>query len=234
MKIKQLQWDSDFFGYPIGEIELSKSGENNPKESEFKLLIGKCSPDDSSSIELLSRIGKRVDCKRTYLFNITKSASQLENQSLIKEFSGQYEDLLDLAYESGRLSRFKTDNHFHNNEFERLYSRWVEKAVCSEESKVFIAQNNGIQGFVTLDFQVEFAKIGLIAVSANARGSGLGKKLIEACITTCAGKGFSKLIVATQKDNIVACRLYESVGFQLNKEENIYHIWNYEVDNPFQ
>ena len=60
-----------------------------------------------------------------------------------------------------------------------------------------------------------FAYIDDIAVEARYRGQGVGRALIERAIEWAQSKGFPGMMLETQNNNVAACRLYESCGFEL-------------------
>lgn len=59
-----------------------------------------------------------------------------------------------------------------------------------------------------------------VAVSKNAQGGGLGKKLLETAIATA--KGYDRLLLTVCPKNKKAYALYQSYGFYLLKEEQDY------------
>lgn len=75
-------------------------------------------------------------------------------------------------------------------------------------------------GFATIFWSwstTEGIRIGImndLFVSADARGVGVGRKLIEACRGACRRRGVAKLTWETAPDNAIAQRLYDSTGAQ--------------------
>ena len=49
-------------------------------------------------------------------------------------------------------------------------------------------------------------------VTPPARGSGVGRALIERCLQLCRGRGAEKLVWETAPDNVRAQRLYDGLG----------------------
>jgi ribosomal protein S18 acetylase RimI-like enzyme len=60
-----------------------------------------------------------------------------------------------------------------------------------------------------------YAYIDDLAVEEGYRRQGVGRKLIESAITWAKTKGLPGIMLETQNNNVPACRLYESCGFQL-------------------
>jgi ribosomal protein S18 acetylase RimI-like enzyme len=60
-----------------------------------------------------------------------------------------------------------------------------------------------------------YAYIDDIAVNENYRGQGIGRALIERAIEWAKAKGFPGMMLETQDNNVPACRLYASCGFEL-------------------
>jgi ribosomal protein S18 acetylase RimI-like enzyme len=60
-----------------------------------------------------------------------------------------------------------------------------------------------------------YAYIDDIAVDEGYRGQGIGRALIECAIEWAKAGGFSGMMLETQDNNVSACRLYASCGFEL-------------------
>ena len=130
MQIEKLAWDSGFFGYPIGKLQIATFEEldNTLFESiarPFQLVYV------FSSVPLRSNLLKHVDTKTT-LSQTLGDAIKLEDDPYVCSFVNgvhSYENLEQLALESGVYSRFKVDTNFKSNEYERLYTKWIQNSV---------------------------------------------------------------------------------------------------------
>lgn len=58
------------------------------------------------------------------------------------------------------------------------------------------------------------AEFRLLAVSADARGRGIGRALVQECIDRARGYGCSRLVLWSQPTMAAAHRLYKQLGFE--------------------
>jgi len=75
-------------------------------------------------------------------------------------------------------------------------------------------------GFATVYWTwqtLDASRIGMmndLYVTSESRGSGVGRRLIEACRAQCRSRGVAKLVWETAPDNHTAQGLYDSTGAQ--------------------
>ncbi len=233
--IKTLDWDSQFFGYPVGKIEPLHLSPENLKailanlRGKIKLAYWFVDPKDKISNEAAKENGGfLLDRKTTYLRSVPRKMVS-KKDSHIKSILGRplNRELCLLALEAGEHSRFKLDPNCDGSEFEKLYIEWIRKSLSGEIAKdVLVYREKGRQvGFITLGEKGGRCNIGLIAVSPEFRTKGIGKKLIESSLKKAGGWGYRKMDVVTQGDNIAACKFYEQLGFKLESVVNVYHFW---------
>lgn len=216
--ITALPFDSSLFGYAVGKY-LADEGWSEPEFLEaaksYKLVyLFSDEALDFSSSQIFP-----VDIRLTFFKNLKRLNT---NTQEIYPYSGALtESLLNLALESGVYSRFHTDPRFINQEFEKLYQLWIEKALAQQE--VLIAEDQA--GFVTCAVSEDNAQIGLIAVQKGQRGKGWGKKLIQTAENLAILKGAQAMTIGTQASNLPASALYHSIGYQVVQRQFIYHYW---------
>lgn len=229
--IESLKWDSEFFGFKVGKLNYTDESSLGELEVSGNKLIYLFS--DKIIPQLASCL---VDKKATYIQELSSENLMNIESIQINEFDpkiNSYSDLLELAFESGIYSRFYTDKNFINNEFRRLYKRWIDNSLEGLSNyKIFVAEDDcrKLLGFITIGSKNEhLADIGLLAVSSASRGKKIGTKLIEFSKRFAFSNNLKQIQVVTQLQNIPATILYEKTGFSLNEINYIYHIWNHDT-----
>jgi len=231
-KIEYLTWDSDFFKKKIGRVLAENSEEiinvfEEAKKDNYQLIYVFGNENLFVDEKILKQFnGHLADRKVLFKKNIE---SKKEQTSFVSEYTGNEltTELEQLAYESGKYSRFKTDKNFAENDFYRMYKIWIENSVKKQiaDKVIVVKENDIIKGMVTLKIDSEKGDIGLIAVAPDTQGKGYGKVLISACENELLSKNIFKLEVPTQLANTQACRFYEKCGFEIKEITNIYHFW---------
>lgn len=227
--VTRLDWDSDFFGYSVGKIEIDDINELPIGQEDYRLTY------IFSKKRIPELEEELVDQKATFFQELNIGAEKTNLPCEIVEFkheSHSYEELLKLTYDSGVFSRFNLDKKFDNQEYEKLYKKWIDNSLNSSSNyKVYVAfDGNNLLGFITLGRKGnDLGDLGLLAVSPKARGRGIAKSLIEYCKIKSTEMGFNSLQVVTQLNNSPATKLYENAGFYLKDLIFIYHIWNHDT-----
>lgn len=217
--IRYLEWDSNFFGYKIGESQ-GMPDVNEAKKEGYKLLYVK---SKTPIAELDNQFYS--DHKIIHRKELT-SPTELTG---VKSLKGTplTNDLQNLAYEAGHVSRYKLDPHFKNDEFKKLYKEWIKNSLSGEiANEVFgYFEDEKCLGFITVKIKGSEASIGLLVIDPSAQGRGLATILTKAAESYAQSNGASYLLVATQASNTNACRFYTKNGYQEYNEELIYHLW---------
>jgi dTDP-4-amino-4,6-dideoxy-D-galactose acyltransferase len=232
--IQLLNWDTDFFGYKIGllhatyDIKIDQVLKEARKNS-YRLIYIKSDKLINFPSHLEDSRILLADKKVTYSM-VVSSITPTDSAKEIQLYNSTEVDtqLLNIALQSGKHSRFYVDNNFTSDEYVKLYTTWINKSVSGEIAKeVWVSKSHTdkISGLITLGIKNNSADIGLLAVDSKYRGKQLGKKLVNKAIYQTQSWGIANLQVVTQLYNIGACRFYESCGFSIEQVEYIYHLW---------
>ncbi|WNM20347.1 GNAT family N-acetyltransferase [Flavobacterium capsici] len=227
MEIKKLEWDSNFFGFPVGDLlvecETSDSKVFNSDFFTFFQVRSKYPLNIISETHSLSH----WEIKTIFSKNLDKS-SEIKIDIIDFDDSKINEKLLyELAYESGKFSRYKLDKNIPNNKFKKLYQLWIKNSVNkSFADKIFYyKENDDIAGFVTVKIKDTFAQIGLIAIEPNLQGKGIGKNLLLKVENYCLENNVKRLLIPTQSENEQACKFYTKMGYIISEEIIIKNYW---------
>lgn len=226
-KSKYLEWDSNFFNKEIAFVDgVHSSDQQIKKEIDYLFKTGiECIYLHShKKLDLPEYESVLADRKRSYVMDSPEHV--IRNQKgYIKSFSGNPSELYDLALQSGEYSRFRIDPHFSEDEFSRLYRKWIDNSILHGYSDyIFVASDSELEGFITAKIKEGIISIGLFATDRNHRNKGIGTMLIHKIIDIASEREL-KVEVTTQANNETACRFYERIGFRVDNEMYVYHIW---------
>lgn len=130
----------------------------------------------------------------------------------------------DLGWVIHRQSAYYAQEFGWDWSFEGLVSGIVADYVKNHDpgcERCWIAEMEGdIVGCVFIVRQDrETAKLRMLYVDADARGMGLGRRLVEECIRFASRKKYKRMVLWTNSILLSARRIYEATGFQLIEEE---------------
>ncbi len=240
--VRRLDWDSEFFDYPVAAIALSPA--NDPHDLELaladpvamqaRLIYISCSPAAAALRRALRRRGAFLADTKLVYERGPLSAEELtaaDPEIVACELRHPDVSLLDLAIESGLYSRYAIDPGFKRDEFRRLYHKWIEESLAGRIAyRTLMLQDSPDPGaarttlaMITLARKGAVGEIGLVAVAPAARGKGLGRRILAAALRDFTAEACSLVRVKTQRINRAARRLYLSAGFRLTECECIYH-----------
>lgn len=234
-----LDWDSNFFGFRVARILPTRLDAShlesilNELRREKVMLAYWASDRDSPESEVAGNSlgGFLADRKTTYLFDLgTLNEDPKGGMQSVVEYgeATATEELEQLAIQSGEYSRFKVDPKIPTERFEEMYRLWIRQSVSERlADAVMVIQGSGdkVIGLVTLGQISGRGDIGLIAVDLDSRGHGYGRVLVNSSLRFFLAEGYKYSQVVTQRDNVPACSLYESIGYTVEKCENLFHFW---------
>jgi len=231
--IDYLEWDSAFLGYKTGRINLINQIDvynhmERAYNENYKLIYLFTEPDYFVSKSFLIQYnGKLVDRKVVYIQDVSAISLGFFGETELYKATLISDDLLQLAYESGKHSRFKLDKSFSDDVFKGMYKIWVENSINNNyDDKVFIIKNmERIVSMVTVKIKLDTLLIGLIATESKFQGNGFGRQLLNRVKQTAKELELKCIEVPTQLNNKQACKFYEASGFKIKSISNIYHFW---------
>jgi dTDP-4-amino-4,6-dideoxy-D-galactose acyltransferase len=126
-------------------------------------------------------------------------------------------------------TRFFNDLNFPRQRAEDLYATWITLESQGRADAVWVAASaaDGPLGYVSchLDPAGRQGQIGLVGVSPEVRGKGIGKCLILAALDWYRAADVQAVTVVTQGNNLAAQRLYQQCGFLSRNLQLWYHKW---------
>jgi GNAT superfamily N-acetyltransferase len=101
------------------------------------------------------------------------------------------------ALVAGIIAKFMRD---FDPRFERC---WIAQRGAQNVGSVFLVRQSR-----------SVAKLRLLLVTPEARGMGLGRRLVNACLRFALAKGYRKIVLWTQSELDAARHIYQSAGFR--------------------
>ncbi len=232
-----LEWDSNFFGFPVALIQKEVLSEQELsdalsllKKQGVKCVYWPASAQHPEIIKFAEKhSGKLVDTKIIYSRSLAGFNFNYAEKLYISPYNSAEpeEALIKLAIASGNYSRFHSDKKFGDESFKKLYTMWITDSVNKKIAReVFVSRfQNDLTGFISVGEKNDTGVIGLIAINEKYRGVGIGNMLMEYALSWFNKNRFSKAEVSTQKVNKAACSLYEKFGFKPEKTFCYFHFW---------
>ncbi len=220
--IKELPWDSEFFGIKAGEWN---AGSKLHGSSGFNVIYAKSNHQFTGNIPgfyITYNETKVIFTKKPSLF-----PKDYKNILPYTETGLEKEELYPVAYESGKYSRFKLDKKVGEENFKKLYRAWIDNSVTRQfASNVITYLKEGkIAGLVTYKIKDSTATIGLIGVLPQYQRQGIGKKLLEYTENELTENNINELNIPTQLENEHACTFYKKMGYSITQTTYITHFW---------
>lgn len=226
-----LPFDSELFGYKVGKISLPEGSvhlECDNKGYELIYLFA-CSQERPEALG--EPVSIRVEWEKELIDNINPIdlPALISNPAISLEKLGSKVDEKDkfalerLVLTCGTYSRFNVDPYFTNQEYQKLYLTWWSNVLKGKHTVLLAKRAKEILGMITLRFGKKKAHVDLFAIMPEEQGQGLGKLLLHSAMQLARQHGMETMALSTQRDNKNAMKLYRNLGFQIQRENTIYH-----------
>lgn len=234
---RRLDWDSGFFGVPIGRIDLppdaapgeTAAAAGAAREAGLACLYAEApfgSPLASAAARLPGAI--LTDVKTT----LVRAVRSEEDRTLVEGVrlgaaAADRRRLMEIAEQVSLKSRFRHDPRFGEAAARRLYREWLRRSIDEGYADEILVggREGGAAGFVTLAAKEGIPAIILFGVHAADRGRGWGGRLLLASAARAAAAGAARMSVVTQGHNVEALRAYIRNGFNIETANLFFHIW---------
>lgn len=237
--LHRLDWDSRNFRLAVAQVVDPRLDDpalaallRCAREDGVDLVYWPARKGRSAGAPVLTAFhGRVVDIKTTYVRDLSLADLVVVSRGVrVEEYPRGPADpaLLELGIGSGEQSRYRVDPDFPRKAFEFLYRTWTNLSTRREmAATVLVARFAGVEtaGMVTVTQDGERAGIGLIAVSPECRGRGIGALLVVAAHGWMRDHGAKSVTVVTQETNKSACLLYEKMGYSLAHVRTFHHFW---------
>jgi len=232
-----LEWDSSFFGRRIARLTVGRLDTRALKQllewcksHAIECLYFLADADDAGTARLAEKhefhfVDIRITLERA-LDDIHATGGEVLPRGVRLCKAQDLPALRSIAKVSHRDSRFYNDFHFPTSVCDALYETWIEKSCNGYATAVIVAElESQPVGYVSCHLLQDKGQIGLFGIAPEARGQGLGKKLLEGSLRWFAENGVKNLTVITQGRNCTAQRLYQRGGFLTRSVQLWYHRW---------
>ena len=129
----------------------------------------------------------------------------------------------DMGWIVHRQAVLYTQEHGWDGSYEALISDIAGRFLANfkpDREAAWIADQSGaiLGGVLLVEKEPGIAQLRLLYVEPEARGHGIGRRLVEDCIAFARAKGYRRLELWTNDILIAARRIYETAGFTLETE----------------
>ena len=237
--ISVLEWDSNFFGFPIARVNKNQIRKTDSRainsfceKYNIRLLQFQCEANDALSILTAESMGFHfADYRVNYSMSVPEG--ELANIVLPDGFFvgyGRQLDLPNLAVIAGTIyrdSRYYFDKNFPRNKVKEFYQNWIVKSVLGQfdDFTLVLYCNSLAIGFICISLEGDAARFSLVGMHQKYAKKGLGLIFVAKVIKILKNRGIKSINTITQGRNIRAQNFYNRAGFSINQVEIYYHYW---------
>lgn len=227
-----LAWDTEFFGIPIGRVELDGLDADAIAEVEAEArgqgvacLYGSLDPIDAPRTFLVQQLGYRF-VEGATTFDLRLHEPPIPRPPDVTVRLGTPDDLpalLEMVDGLAPWSRYAVDPRFGLDASRRMQRAWAERALRpdTDEYELVLAEDpSGVIAFITRTVHPTPRVDG---VGTTARGSGAARYLIEDARAWAAPHALLGGPIASR--NVAALRYVSHCNYRVAHVRYLYHRW---------
>jgi dTDP-4-amino-4,6-dideoxy-D-galactose acyltransferase len=230
--VELLTWDSDFFGFPIGRVDLDHLDADGLREVDrsaraegIRCLYGFLDPACYETSYLVQTAGYRF-VEGSARFDL-KPDLDIEypptDATIRRGTEADLPEIHDALLRVAPWSRYAVDPHFGLDAARRMNLAWVDRAArCrTDDHALMVAEDErGVIAFIT---RARHPVPIVDAVGTTAPGSGAARALMQDARSWAGDDGLWAGWAAAR--NINSYRFVENCGFRVTEVRYIYHRW---------
>ena len=239
MLIKDLDWDSEIFGFSMAAVntpkltpEIMSLIQHETEEQKIRFLQYVCDCADLESIHQTETAGFHfVDIRLTFQKILSSSDFIPENKPGIHfglATPSHIPAIIEMSADLYQDFRYYVDMQFPRDRVDTFYHTWLSNAVYGKYDHLcycLFIDDTPI-GYCTVRFTDQHtASLGLFGIASAHQRQSLGNYLLQLTCADLFNKGYKEINVVTQGKNIGAQRTYQGNGFKTASVEMWYHKW---------
>jgi hypothetical protein len=232
-----LSWDTEFFGFAIGEIEVEgldgptiAKAEDDARYEGVRCLYAEADGNAVGSIDMLQRLGYRlmeVAVELEHRANVDPPPTRARVRRGTVDDVPDLDALLELV---APWSRFAVDPRFGLDAARAMHRAWLERAATQADGRsLLLAEHDGrITGVLTTSWADDPSgsdgrrpRIDLIA--SNEPRSGAAPAMVAHAIASFGPTPSLAGPIAAR--NVASLRFSENMGYRVTRAEYRYHRW---------
>ena len=241
-----VDWDSKFFGFPVGRINLALDFSKDilaetveAGKNDYRLIYVFLKNQGADQIDGLEAPCVCYDRKLVFEKPVPKVAPELDQRLRLYTKLACTKRLEALAVTSGYHSRFRKDPLILPF-YEQLFLTWINNSVLGGTADaiwIWEGDDGKPSGLATVrvvintDLQTgnvlnKEARLGMLAVEEKYRRRGVATSLLKACEYWSVSLGLDKTSLVASGDFDWATNMCLKAGYEAGSEVSVYHYWS--------
>lgn len=229
---KPLDWDTAFFGFGIGEVDLGGCDpatlaaiDEEARAAGIRCLYGRLDPIEVETAMTVQEHGYRF-VEAATMFDLHPSEPAIPKPEGVTVKVGTADDverLSDMARTMADWSRYAADPRFGQDAARRMQLAWLERSARNEDGihSLVIAERDGEA--ICFVGRVDGPQPRADGVGTTARGSGAARYLIQHIREWAGDRPLLGGPIAAR--NVAALRYVSHCAYRVTSVEYVYHRW---------